>query len=250
MFRKSYTAAELRTIAGLTGSREGWDFSRMNTTHPPTPWQYTEVVRSYLRSTYSVVDIGTGGGERLLEFRDDAKSLLGIDIDGLMIQKAEENAAEVGAENVTFQTANAAEFRGHFDMAICRHAPFESDVIRELIPVGGIFITQQVGERDMANVRSAFNLETGNGPSIQPDMFSKAGFTVRRFDEYNAEYVIHDMESLVFWLQALDLAHSNFVGFDPSRDCQAINDLIATSVVDEGLVTNEHRYLLVATRSY
>lgn len=36
--------------------------------------------------------------------------------------------------------------------------------------------------------------------------------------------------------------------FDPERDVQAINELLSTSLGAEGLITNGHRYLLVATK--
>jgi hypothetical protein len=60
--------------------------------------------------------------------------------------------------------------------------------------------------------------------------------------------VVRDIDSLVFWLQALDLAHSDFGGFDSERDADAINRLLSTSLTADGVVTNEHRYLLVAVK--
>jgi SAM-dependent methyltransferase len=243
-----YTSAELRLIAARVGPREGWDFSRMNTSHPSTPWDYATVVTSHLRSTDCLIDVGTGGGERLLAFRGDARLLVGVDPDRQMIEHAERNAVAVGATNVHFRVGTVAEIHDTFDVAINRHAPFEPAAIRDLLPIGGTFITQQVGEHNMANVKAAFHLTAPREPIVQPDMFTTAGFTVLRFDEYDLDYALHDIDSLIFWLQALDVAHSDFVGFDPGRDSPAINDLLSRSLTAEGLITNEHRYLLVATR--
>ncbi|MGC8509971.1 MAG: class I SAM-dependent methyltransferase [Acidimicrobiales bacterium] len=249
VFKKRYTSSQLRLIAARVGLREGWDFSRMNTAHPPTPWDYTAVVRSLLRPTDSVIDIGAGGGERLLELRANARSLLGVDPDDQMIRRARTNSAAVGAVNVRFEVGTGRDVEGPFDLVINRHAPFEPHIVHRLLGPGGQFVTQQVGEHNMANVKAAFHRATHDEPTIQPGVFIEAGFTIQRFTEYNVDYVIRDIESLIFWLQALDIAHSDFDGFDPERDVDHINELLSSSMAAEGLVTNEHRYLLVATRT-
>ena len=50
----------------------GWDFSyldhRWRSEEPP--WSYEEMVKPLMVAASSVLDLGTGGGEKLLEFRD------------------------------------------------------------------------------------------------------------------------------------------------------------------------------------
>lgn len=220
----------------------------MNTSHPATPWEYISVVRDLLRATDTLIDIGTGGGERLLELSGDARQLLGVDPDPEMIGRARALAADKGATSVHFETGTGAEILNQFDVVVNRHAPFEAKVVHRLLCPGGHFVTQQVGEHNMKNVRTAFQLEANAFAPIRPEMFVQAGFIIERFDEYDVDYVIHDMDSLVFWLQGLDLAHSDFGGFDSERDADAINRLLSTSLTSDGVVTNEHRYLLVATK--
>ncbi len=220
----------------------------MNTSHPLTPWDYVSVVRDHLRATDTVIDIGTGGGERLLELSSDARQLLGVDPDPEVIGRARELAADKGVTSVHFETGTGTEILDRFDVVIDRHAPFATTVVHRLLRPGGRFVTQQVGEHNMKNVRESFQLEANAFAPISPEMFVKAGFIIERFDEYDVDYVIHDMDSLVFWLQALDVAHSDFGGFDSERDADAINRLLSTSLTGDGVVTNEHRYLLVAAK--
>lgn len=247
-FQEHYSVADLRIISARVGQRQGWDFSRMHTSHPATPWEYLSVVRGHLRATDTVIDIGTGGGERLLELSTDARQLLGVDPDPEMITRARELAADKGATSVHFETGTGAEILEQFDVVIDRHAPFETQVVHRLLRPGGRFVTQQVGEHNMRNVREAFQLEANASAPIRPEMFVQTGFSIERFDEYNVDYVIRDTDSLVFWLQALDVAHSDFGGFDSEKDAGAINRLLSTSLTAEGVVTNEHRYLLVANK--
>jgi SAM-dependent methyltransferase len=248
-FKEHYASGELQLIAARVGIREGWDFSRMNTTHPAKSWEYLLVARDYLRPTDSLIDIGTGGGERLLELRADARFLLGVDPDVQMIERARELALRECARNVQFQVGTGVEIDDKFDVAINRHAPFEAHLVGRLLRAGGYFVTQQVGERNMMNVKEAFQLDAKQSGPIDLDVVEENGFKVERFDEYDIAYVIGDIDSLLFWLQALDVAHSDFIGFDAERDTEAINRLLSTSLTPEGLVTNEHRYLLVAVKN-
>jgi hypothetical protein len=50
----------------------GWVFSYLDDRwHDEDPqWSYEEMVRSLMVTAFSVLDLGTGGGERLLAFRD------------------------------------------------------------------------------------------------------------------------------------------------------------------------------------
>jgi len=47
---------------------QGWDFSHLNGRwhSPEPPWDYKAIVKSYLKDTDILLDMGTGGGEVLL----------------------------------------------------------------------------------------------------------------------------------------------------------------------------------------
>lgn len=66
------------------------------------------------------------------------------------------------------------------------------------------------------------------------------------FREYDVEYVVRDIESLVFWLNALDLLHADLDGATALASADALNAVLADNVDERGFVTNEHRYLVVA----
>jgi 2-polyprenyl-3-methyl-5-hydroxy-6-metoxy-1,4-benzoquinol methylase len=87
-----YTLEELQVIADAVGERSGWDFSRMATEREPVPWDYLEIVPRYLTPTDAVLDIGTGGGERLLSLSNKYGSAIGVDPDPDMVRVALGNA--------------------------------------------------------------------------------------------------------------------------------------------------------------
>ena len=66
------------------------------------------------------------------------------------------------------------------------------------------------------------------------------------FCEYDVEYVVCDVESLVFWLTALDAAHADLAGAAVVTSAATFNEVLAGNVDRRGFVTNEHRYLAIA----
>lgn len=50
----------------------GWDFSYLKGRYcePSPPWSYEAMVRALLENADAVLDMGTGGGEKLLEFKE------------------------------------------------------------------------------------------------------------------------------------------------------------------------------------
>ncbi|HEY0806433.1 MAG TPA: hypothetical protein VGD84_15265 [Pseudonocardiaceae bacterium] len=60
------------------------------------------------------------------------------------------------------------------------------------------------------------------------------------------EYVVRDIDSLLFWLNALDLRHADLDGVAVRSDVTLFNSIPRGNVDPRGFVTNEHRYLAVA----
>ena len=85
------------------------------------PWEYREVVLRYLRPSDTVLDIGTGGGERLRDLAGAFGSGLGIDVDPAMVRFATENSA---MPNLSFRVGSdrLESVPETFDVIIGRHA--------------------------------------------------------------------------------------------------------------------------------
>lgn len=74
----------------------------------------------------------------------------------------------------------------------------------------------------------------------------RAGLRPLAFGEYDAEYVVRDIESLAFWLSALDMLHSDVDGPAALASAATLDQVLPGNVDERGFVTNEHRYLAVA----
>jgi hypothetical protein len=126
-----------------------------------------------------------------------------------------------------------------------RHAPFDLAVIAAHLRPGGYFITQQVGERNMACVKAALG-QPPSPPPVQPHAIRASGLRPLAVMEYDTEYVVRDIESLIFWLNALDPAHADIDGPSALASAAILNQVLAGNVDERGFVTNEHRYLAIA----
>lgn len=237
MMRASYSQHDLDQFLTGVRARRGWDFSGMNVHRQPVPWEYNDVVRRYLRPSDVVLDVGTGGGERLRDLASSFGQGLGIDLDPEMVRLAGESPAAnlrflVGSEQLE-------SVPGTFDVIISRHAPFDLRAVAAHLRPGGYFITQQVGERNMACVKAALG-QPPDAPPVQRRAIAASGLRLLAFLEYDVEYVVHDIESLVFWLNALDPAHADVDGQSALADSATLNRVLSGNVDERGFVTNEH----------
>jgi hypothetical protein len=241
---ESYSQEALDEVLAGVRARRGWDFSGMSELRQPVPWEYRDVVLRYLRSSDAVLDIGTGGGERLSDLAGSFGHGLGIDADSGMVRFAMENSA-AGNLNYRVCSDRLESVPEMFDVIIDRHAPFDLSAVAAHLRPGGYFITQQVGERNMARVKAALGQPT-SPPPIRQRAVAASGLRLVALLEYDVEYVVCDIESLVFWLNALDLGHADIDGQSALAGAATLNQILAGNVDDRGFVTNEHRYLAVA----
>ena len=122
---RHYSVEELQRVSDEVGERSGWDFSRMSTERDVVPWDFGTLVASYLRPQDVVLDVGTGGGERLLGLASHFAAAVGVDPDPDMIAVARANRA--GHPHVRFVRASAEDLSPvdpqQFDVVLTRHAP-------------------------------------------------------------------------------------------------------------------------------
>ncbi len=247
------TLDELRRIAAEVAPRRGWDFSRLRDDRDPTPWEYADVVRRFLRPDDRVLDVGTGGGERFLALAPSFGTGVGIDPDPAMIAAARENLPASLAGKVTFAEGRVAALPApgaSCDVVLNRHAAVDvAEVVRVLRP-GGCFITEQVGAQNTVNIATLFGCGPGmGGARIAPDQeipaladaFQQRGCAIVSYGTYNVPYYFRDAASLLFWMQAVGVPP----GFDIERDWQSVHYLLTEYMTPRGVETNEHRELLI-----
>lgn len=97
----------MQEILDGVGELAGWDFSSVRDVLDPLPWDYMTLVPRFLSQTDRVLDIGTGGGERLLRFAPHFAYGVGVDVSPEMIDQARRNKAASDVDNVEFRLTDA-----------------------------------------------------------------------------------------------------------------------------------------------
>mgnify|MGYP003467688565 CR=1 FL=1 len=87
-----------------------WDFSQIKCkTEKLTDWDFYERIKKYTDENSVCLDLGTGGGERVLKNYPDVAMIIGTDFSEEMIKTAKENAKKYPNKRVKFTKMNNLE---------------------------------------------------------------------------------------------------------------------------------------------
>jgi hypothetical protein len=247
------TYQHLRRYWELAGERRGWDFSRLKVRRDPVPWAYEDVVRDHLSGSEKVLDIGTGGGERLIRLAGEYGSAVGIDIDPEMIGAAKENLPYELSDRIEFRVANSHCISlpdSSVDVALNRHSVVDVEQVVRVLSPRGRFIWQNVGEKNLEAVVGPFGgqyHDSDQHPETIRDSLIHHGMIVTRLDEYDVGYRFLDLESLIFQIKAMGHYLPADMRFESVWEIVA---QVAESIRSpEGhYLSNEHRWLLTAEK--
>lgn len=236
------------------GKLNGWDFSKVKAVSEGVLWDFFHEVSQYYKKSDLGLDIGTGGGEALLSIADCALLLVGIDHSAGMIETARKRVEESGTPNVRFlqMDAKRLEFPEHFfNVVSCRHSPFCAAEVAKVLAQDGVFLTQQVGEKDKWNVKEAFrrgqawDAEEGALHQQYVTELREAGFTDIRSFHYNAAEYYETAEDLMFLLKHTPII-PNFGQHE--ADFSILHQFIADHKTDKGIRTNSERFMIIAKK--
>lgn len=227
----------------------GWDFDLLGERHlgPPMPWDYDEHVRGLARGVHAVLDIGTGGGERLESLRDALpRTVVATEEWHVNAPVARERLRPLGVEVVRSSSLVLPCVDRAFDLVINRHSGFNpAEVVRVLRP-GGVFLTQQVGRGNWGEIRARFPRATEWGDSLgrYSEEFRALGFNVS-VQEHRERVAYPSLGEFVYMLA---VASWTIPDFDVEHDIDALLALEEDCQTGEGFVVTEDRYLLTARK--
>ncbi|GIP22026.1 class I SAM-dependent methyltransferase [Paenibacillus sp. J22TS3] len=244
--------AEYKEFYNRVGRINGWDFSKMKYTSEGVEWDFYDKVRKASNKSDLLLDIGTGGGEAVLSIADSALLLVGIDQSSGMIKTALENAAKSRIPNVRFLRMNAEKLEfpeNFFNVVSCRHSEFNAEEISKVLVEGGLFLTQQVGENDKANLKATFGrgqalgIKSGTLKNKYVTELYEAGFTDVQSFEYNATEYYETAEDFVFLLK-----HTPIIpDFGRKKsDLSTLQQFIRDNKTTQGIRTNSERFMIIA----
>ena len=190
----------------------GWDFSyldgRMKSGREH--WSYLDRAAELMARSSSVVDLDTGGGEKLLSLREHWPARVVVTEDyAPNFDLAGERLSPLGVEVVkaaVFDSGPMPFADGEFDLVLNRHAEFNSSEVARVLSPGGIFLTQQVHGMWLWDLKAAFDAEP-EFPEASAEryvpMLEAAGLSIATVEKWEDRLVFEDVGAIVYYLKAI-----------------------------------------------
>lgn len=119
---------------------QGWDFSHIDGRwkSETLPWDYREIVLSFLKSTDRLLDLGTGGGEFLLSLNHPFALTSVTEAYPPNVKLCNERLAPLGITVVqTYEDDKLSFEDSSFDIVISSHESFDSAEVGRVLKKGG-----------------------------------------------------------------------------------------------------------------
>ena len=132
--------------------RKEWNFSEFEIeTKRLTDWNLYEILKRITTSDSKVLDLGTGGGEKLLKYFPVCCEILGTDLSEEMIKTANNNLKKSKREDVKFKVMDNLSMDvddNYYDVVVARNTVIDSKQIYKCLKKGGYLLVQGVDKYD------------------------------------------------------------------------------------------------------
>jgi SAM-dependent methyltransferase len=190
----------------------GWDFSYLDgrMIEEQAPWSYSSLAAELMRQASSVIDLGTGGGERFLKLRAYWPQKVAATEDyPPNFRLATERLSPFGVQVVDVRLTNDDPMPfadGDFDLVLNRHSGFNSAEVGRILAPGGSFLTQQVHGLWAYDLLAAFDAkpqwpEATLGKYVP--LLEAAGLTIVNTQEWSGRLAFTDVGAIVYYLRAV-----------------------------------------------
>ena len=137
-----------------------WDFSQIRyKTENLVDWNFYEKIKENTNEKSLCLDLGTGGGEKVLEYYPEVGMVIATDFSKEMIKTAKENAKKYLNKRVKFTQMDnlKIEFPDEsFDLISARHTIINAKQIYEKLVPGGTVVIRGVDKNDCLELKKIF----------------------------------------------------------------------------------------------
>lgn len=232
----------------------GWDFSYLDgrMLEDQAPWSYSARAAELLRRSAAVIDLDTGGGERLLKLRADwPVKVVATESYPPNFKLATERLAPCGAQvlDVCITDTGPMPFAdGEFDLVLNRHSGFNSEEVARILAPGGVFLTQQVHGLWAYDLLAAFDASP-QWPEATPEKYlprlRAAGLTIVDAREWSGRLGFTDVGAIVYYLKAVPWLVPGFSVETHARHLHALQRRLERGAE---LVFTARKYLIEARK--
>ncbi len=238
-----------------------WDFSKFDIVEEVlTNWDMYEILKSNVTKNSKILDLGTGGGEKLLKNYPEVSEIIGTDYSSEMIKTALENLAKSGKKNIKFKVMDNLKMQvpdNYFDVVVARHTVTDPKQIYKALKKDGLLIIRGVDRLDCWDMKYLFNggqafLDKKPISQIDYEAVIDAGFKdVELVPIYIREYFKTREDLIKFLLKVpiLDnFSEENLTCEKVDLDFEKLDEYIKANTKEKGIVLKRNYYGITARK--
>ncbi|MFC4565815.1 class I SAM-dependent methyltransferase [Nocardiopsis mangrovi] len=245
-------AFEALVADGEAAVFEGWDFGVFGDRlrEAAGSWDYRDVVHGLLPGADALLDMGTGGGELLSGLSPRPGDTCATESYEPNVAVARARLEPLGIAVSAIGDDSRLPFPdARFDLVINRHESFDAREVRRILRPGGVFVTQQVGGRDLAGLNEALGAPPHDYAAwdlaAAAGEVEAAGLRVLDRREELIPAAFSDVGALVWFLR---ITPWQVPGFTVEGYRDRLLGLHARMASGTPLEVRAHRFLVVAER--
>lgn len=137
-----------------------WDFDKIKyKTEKITKWDFYGKIKEYTNKDSICLDLGTGGGEKVLKYYPEVKKIFATDFSQEMINTAKENSKKFLNKNIEFLQMDNLKMtfpKRSFDLISARHTVIDAKQIFNTLKDHGVLILEGVDKKDCWELKELF----------------------------------------------------------------------------------------------
>lgn len=178
-----------------------------------TDWDLYGLLNAHADRDSRILDLGTAGGEKIIEFFPDSAEILGTDYSPAMIDTARKNLSESGRKNISFKVMDNLKMDvpdEHFNIVVARHTCTDPVQIFRCLKPGGTLLIRGVDKYDCWSLK----LTMGGGQGYEDPVpvsiadyenVLKAGFSEVELVPIHTREYFRDRESFKSFLKIVPI---------------------------------------------
>lgn len=234
-----------------------WDFSKIKyETEKMNDWNFYEEIKKHTNGESVCLDLGTGGGERVLSKYPKVGMIIATDFSKEMIKTAKENQKKYLNNNIKFEqmdNLNMIFSNDMFDLVSARHTIINAKQIYNCLKENGVLVIEGVDKKDCWELKEVF----GRGQAYNDEIavsdkdyedIEEAGFrNIEKIEILENEYYETEEDLLALLLKTPILDEFS------SEDKQVIekdlfNEYVRKYKTEKGILLKRRLYGIVAQK--
>lgn len=147
-----------------------WDFSKFKIeSESLTNWDLYQILNKVATKESKILDLGTGGGEKVIEKFPKCQEIVATDFAPSMIKTANTNLLKSGRKDIAFREMDNLKMDvpdNYFDIVVARNTVTDPKQIYQCLKNGGYLLLHGVDKYDCHNLKLLF----GKGQAYKDQM--------------------------------------------------------------------------------